>query len=226
MPYLHELFWETRWQWRLLLTEPKALLNPLLFFCLITLLFPLALGHAPDLLRQAAPGLIWVGLTLSVFLILPNLFMPDLQDGTLRLWVACRRPLSVYVLAKWITHWAFFVLPLILIAPWLGVSLYLDLSQSWLMMSLLGFGSFAMVGIGTIGVAVMQKGQYNPFLLAVLILPFYVPILIFGAGSLQPSAESLAFANGLLFLTGLVIFTLFLAPWAATQMLKLTVAQS
>ncbi|KUJ71730.1 heme exporter protein CcmB [Thiomicrospira sp. WB1] len=226
MAFLRELAWETRSQWRLLLTDPKALLNPLLFFILITVLFPLTLGHRPALLAEVAPGLLWVGVTLSVFLILPNLFFTDLQDGTLRLWVASGRALPVYVVAKWVTHWAFFVLPLVVVAPLLGQALYLDLSVSWLMITLLGLGSFAMLGIGAVGVSVMQKGRYNPFVLAVLVLPFYVPILVFGASGVSSLTGAGLFEHGLLFLAGLVIFILFLAPWAASQMLKLTVAQS
>jgi len=225
-PWVRLLYEELRWQFRLLFSQPRLMLQPLLFFLLVTLLFPLALGHSAQTLMPLAPGLVWVALLLAVFLTLPQMFATDFYDGTLALWVASDQPLTVYVLAKWTAHWVFFVVPLVLVSPWVATALYFDLDHFALLLSVLTLGSFAMVGIGAIGVSVLQQGQPHPFLLAVWVLPFYVPIIIFGAGSLALPQPSDGWIMGGLFLGGLVLLALLIVPSVTAYLLKLSLSQS
>ena len=224
--WLRLFYRELGWQFRLLLSQPRMMLQPLLFFLLVTLLFPLALGHSAQTLMPLAPGLVWVALLLAVFLTLPQMFATDFYDGTLALWVASGQPLSMYVLAKWSAHWTFFVLPLVLASPGVATALYFDLDQFALLLSVLMLGSFAMVGIGAIGVSVMQQGQPHPFLLAVWVLPFYVPIVIFGAGSLALPEPIEGWVMGGLFLGGLALLALLIVPGVTAYLLKLSLSQS
>lgn len=197
-------------------------LSPLLFFCLVMLLFPLALGALPQTLSSVAPGLVWVTALLATMLSLESLFREDFEDGTLELFLASRGSLIDYTLAKLLVHWVFYALPLVLISPLLAYSLHLPFAAYGVLMTSLFLGTLALVGLGAIGVAVTSGLKYNSFLLALLVLPFYVPILVFGASAVEAAAQGWSALGPLYMLAAFALLTALLAPWAIAKALTLS----
>jgi heme exporter protein B len=206
---------------RLTLRQKTDWLNPLLFFALVILLFPLALGGSGSTLTAVAPGLVWVAALLATLLALDSLFRDDVQDGTLELWAA-QSSLWVYSLIKLFVHWLVYSAPLILMAPLLAYSLALPLHAIPVLMLSLLLGSVTLVCIGAIGVALTSGIKYNSFLLALLVLPFYMPILIFGASAVDVAAQGWSALGPLYLLAALAVLALTFAPLAVAKALKLS----
>lgn len=219
------LFWQVLKQQLDLSYEHKtAWINPLLFFALVTLLFPLALGASTSNLAGVAPGLVWITALLATLLSLETLFREDVADGTLELWCANQPSLLVYAYAKLCAHWLLYCLPLVLISPLLAYSLHLPfVALPVLMLSLL-LGTLALVWLGAIGVAITTGLKYNSFLLALLVLPFYVPVLIFGASAVELTTQGLPVAGPLYLLAALAVLAVTLAPFAVAKALKLNMS--
>lgn len=199
-------------------------LTPLVFFVLVTLLFPLALGSSPQTLSNLAPGLLWVTALLATLLSLDSLFRADFEDGTLELWAASRDSLLGYAYAKLISHWILYALPMVLLSPILAYSLSLPLHAMGVLVLSLALGSLALVWIGAVGVAITTGIKYNSFLLALLVLPFYVPILIFGASALEMSSQGWSALGPLYILAAFAVLAITLAPWAIAKGLKLSLS--
>ncbi|MDY0135919.1 MAG: heme exporter protein CcmB [Thiomicrospira sp.] len=212
-----------RHELRLAFAQKTAWMNALLFFALVILLFPLALGASATNLAQMAPGLIWVTALLATFLSLESLFREDFADGTLEWWCANKHGLLMYAYAKLCAHWLVFLAPLWLISPMLALSLHLPAEALPTLLVSLFLGTLAMVWLGAIGVAITTGLKYNSFLLALLTLPFYVPVLIFGAGAVALSADGLAVAGPLYLLAALAVFAVTLSPLAVAKALKLSI---
>ena len=194
----------------------------LLFFVIVASLFPLGIGAEPNLLRAIAPGVIWVAALLSTMLSLGRLFAADYADGTLEQLALGAAPLGVVVAAKGIAHWLVSGLPLVLIAPLLA--LQYDLAQSLygvLALSLL-LGTPVLSMIGAIGAALTLGVRGGGVLLALLVLPLYVPVLIMGAGSVEMAAAGLEPDGQLLILGALLAFTAAFAPWASAAALRIS----
>jgi heme exporter protein B len=194
----------------------------LLFFVIVASLFPLGIGAEPNLLRAIAPGVIWVAALLSTMLSLGRLFAADHADGTLEQLVLGAAPLGVVVAAKSIAHWLVSGLPLVVIAPLLA--LQYDVSQSLygvLALSLL-LGTPVLSMIGAIGAALTLGIRGGGVLLALLVLPLYVPVLIMGAGSVEMAAAGLEPGGQLLILGALLVFTAAFAPWAIAAALRIS----
>jgi heme exporter protein B len=194
----------------------------LLFFVIVASLFPLGVGAEPNLLRAIAPGVIWVAALLSTMLSLGRLFAADHADGTLEQLVLGAAPLGVVVAAKSIAHWLVSGLPLVVIAPLLA--LQYDVSQSLygvLALSLL-LGTPVLSMIGAIGAALTLGIRGGGVLLALLVLPLYVPVLIMGAGSVEMAAAGLDPGGQLLILGALAVFTAAFAPWAIAAALRIS----
>lgn len=197
-------------------------LSPLIFFGLVIVLFPLALGALPNALASVSPGLVWVAALLATMLSLEHLFRPDMEDGTLELWLASRSGLIDYVYAKLLVHWLFYALPLVLISPLLAYSLNMPVSAyPTLVLSLL-LGTLSLIWLGAIGVALTTGLKYNSFLLALLVLPFYVPVLIFGASAVEAAAQGWSALGPLYMLAAFAVTAVLLAPWAIAKALALS----
>ncbi|MCX7562706.1 heme exporter protein CcmB [Xanthomonadaceae bacterium XH05] len=196
-------------------------LNPVLFALLVISLFPFALGPQPDILERIAPGVIWVALLLAGLLSLDTLFRADLDDGSLEQLMLAPHPLALLVGCKILVHWASTALPLILATPLFATLLYLP-SELWLVLiySLL-LGTPLLSLIGAVIVALTVGMRRSGMLLALLALPLYVPVLIFGAGSVMAAAQGLPFAGALLLLAAGLVMTLVLAPLAAAAALRI-----
>lgn len=197
-------------------------LTVLLFFVIVASLFPLGAGPEPALLRAIAPGVIWVAALLASMLSLSRLFAQDHADGTLEQMLLGSTPLSLIVAAKILAHWLVSGLPLVLLAPVLA--LQFDLPQPYfgvLMLSLL-LGTPALSLIGAIGAALTLGLRGGGALLALLVLPLYVPVLVFGAGAVEALASGLGAQAHLLLLAAFLVVASAFAPWVAAVALRIS----
>jgi heme exporter protein B len=210
---------------RLLCRRPADLVNPLVFFSVVVALFPLALGSQTELLQRAAPGLLWVAALLAVLLSLEGLFRADLEDGSLEQWMLSSHSLVVLVLAKVSAHWLSSGLALVVLAPLLALMLGLEAHcLPTLLLSLL-LGTPVLSLLGAVGAALTVGLRRGGLLLALLILPLYIPVLILGSGALQAAIEHLPVAGYLLWLACLTVLAITLAPFAIAAGLAISVAE-
>ena len=194
----------------------------LFFFIVVVTLFPLGIGPEPELLRRVAPGVIWVAALLATLLGLPRLFAADLADGTLEQMALSPEPFALLVAGKVAAHWLLCGLPLVLLAPLLGLQFGLDADTLWTLMLALLIGTPVLSVIGAVGAALTLGVRGGGALLAVLVLPLCIPTLLFGAGAVEARAAGLGAAPQLSILGALLVITAFFAPWAATGALRIT----
>ena len=194
----------------------------LIFFVIVVSLFPLGVGPEPNQLRLMAPGILWVAALLAAMLSLGRMFSFDHLDGTLEQMLASAAPLGVIVCAKILAHWLVSGLPLVVIAPVLGIMFDLpgDLLQV-LVISLL-VGSPILSLIGAVGAALTIGVRGGGVLLSLLILPLYVPVLIFGAGSVGAQATGMGAAAHLMLLGAFLAVSLLFAPLATAVGLRIS----
>ncbi len=195
-------------------------LTLVLFFVMVGVIVPFAVGPDPALLSRLAPGIIWIAAFLSLLLGLDRLFRDDHDDGTLLLMRHAAIPLEASVAAKVIAHWLLTAIPLILASPILAMLLAMDFSTWMRMLLSLLVGTPGLAGLGAIGAAVTVSLRRGGLIAPVLILPLAVPVLIFGVAYIAPSATLGAEASALLFLAALSLFLCALAPFAAALALR------
>jgi heme exporter protein B len=195
-------------------------LTACVFFAIVASLFPLALGADPKLLRQVAPGVIWVSALLASLLTLPRLFAADHADGTLEQMLLAPVPAGVIVSGKVFAHWLVAGLPLVLMSPVLA--LQYDLRQDTLIVLALSLlaGTPVLSLIGAIGGALTLGLRGGGVLLSLLVLPLYIPVLIIGAGAADAAAAGLESSGHFKLLAALLITAAVLAPWAAGAALR------
>lgn len=207
----------------LLLRRRSELLNPLVFFALVVTLFPIGISPDPDMLALIAPGLLWVAALLAALLSLDSLFRTDYDDGSLEQLLLAPHPLAILSLAKVAAHWLLTGLPLALMAPLLGIMLALP-AGSYAVLSLsLAIGSASLSLIGAIGAALTVGIARGGMLLSLLILPLYIPVLIFGVGAVQAAILGEGVAAHLAMLGALLAASLLLAPWAMAASLRISI---
>ena len=193
----------------------------LFFFVIVISLFPLGVGPEPALLRTMAPGILWVAALLAAMLSLARLFAPDHADGTLEQMLLSPEPLAVLVAAKILAHWLVAGLPLVLLAPLLA--LQFDLPPAAIGTLALGLliGTPVLSLFGAIGGALTLGLRGGGVLVALLVLPLYVPVLIFGAGAVSAEMGGLDAAAHLSLLGALLAGAVSLAPWATACALRI-----
>jgi len=206
----------------LALRRPSDVATALLFFVIVASLFPLGVGAEPNQLRAIAPGVIWVSALLSSMLSLARLFAADHADGTLEQLLLGAAPLGVVAAAKVLAHWLVAGLPLVAIAPVLALQYDLPVSlYGTLALSLL-LGTPVLSFIGAIGAALTLGLRGGGVLLALLVLPLYVPVLIFGAGSVDMASAGLSPAGQLQMIAALLVVSAAFAPWAIATALRIS----
>ncbi|UZJ62116.1 heme exporter protein CcmB [Pseudomonas sp. KU26590] len=210
---------------RLLFRRPAELLNPLVFFAIVIALFPLAVGPDTQLLQRLSPGLVWVAALLSVLLSLDGLFRSDFEDGSLEQWVLSSQPLALLVLAKVLAHWAFSGLALVLLSPLLALMLGLPSACLPVLLLSLLLGTPVLSLLGAVGAALTVGLKRGGLLLALLILPLYIPVLILGSGALQAALEGMPATGYLLWLGSLTALAVTLTPFAIAAGLKISVGE-
>ncbi|SMX42253.1 heme exporter protein CcmB [Actibacterium lipolyticum] len=192
----------------------------LAFFLIVTVLVPFGVGPESGILSTIAPGILWIGALLSCLLSLDRIFALDFEDGSLDLLATAPIPLEGVVLMKAAAHWVATVLPLVLVSPVLGLLLNLEpAGYSWLVISL-ALGTPALSMIGTFGAALTVGLKRGGLLLSLLVLPLYVPTLIFGAETVKRGADGLATGTPTLMLAGITLGTLALLPFAAAAAIR------
>ena len=210
---------------RLLFRRPAELANPLVFFAIVIALFPLAVGPETQLLQTISPGLIWVAALLAVLLSLDGLFRSDFEDGSLEQWVVSPHPLALLVLAKVLAHWLFSGLALVLLAPLLGLMLGMPVSALPVLLMSLLLGTPVLSLLGAVGAAWTVGLKRGGLLLALLILPLYIPVLILGSGALQAALQGLPAVGYLLWLSSLTALAVTLTPFAIAAGLRISVGE-
>jgi heme exporter protein B len=200
------------------------ILNPLLFFVLVTTLFPLGIGAEPALLRAVGPGIIWVAALLAAMLSLDSVFRSDFEDGSLEQFLISAQPLSILVLAKVVAHWLITGLPLLVVAPLLGLLLDLPAASSVTLMVTLALGTPVLSLIGAIGVALTVGLRRGGVILSLLVLPLYVPVLIFAANAVESAGAGLSIGAHLSMLSALLALSVSLSPLATAAALKISLS--
>lgn len=205
---------------RLAFREGSALGAALGFYLIVVAMLPLGLGPDMVLLSRIAPGLLWIALLLSALLTLGRLFETDLEDGALDVMATSSLPLEAVVAAKGLAHWLATALPLTLLAPFLGLMLNLDLALYLPLMTTMLVGTPAISFIGTIGAALTLRSRRGSLLIALLVLPLYVPTLIFGIGAIASLLGPGSGEASLMILGALSLGALVLGPIAAAAALR------
>ena len=205
----------------LAMRRKSEVLTALFFFIIVVSLFPLGIGPETALLRKIAPGILWVAALLATMLGLARLFAPDHADGTLEQMVLTPAPLGLLVTGKIIAHWITTGLPLVLLAPVLGIQFDLDTGALGILVVALLLGTPLLSLIGAIGAALTLGVRGGGVLLSVLVLPLYVPALIFGAGAVEAHISGLGAGGHLSLLAALLALAVFFAPWATTAALRI-----
>jgi heme exporter protein B len=196
-------------------------LTTFFFFIIVVSLFPLGVGPEPDTLREIAPGVVWVAALLASMLALGRLLAADFIDGTLEQTVLAPQPLAVLVLAKILAHWVVTGAPLVLIAPLLGLQFDLPGDALAVMTAGLLLGTPVLSLVGAIGAALTLGARGGGGLLALLVLPLYIPVLVFGAGAVSASASGMPAGAHLSLLGAFFLAALVFAPWATAAAIRI-----
>ncbi|AQZ96193.1 heme exporter protein CcmB [Halopseudomonas phragmitis] len=212
-------------EWRLAWRRPGDLLNPLVFFAIVISLFPLAVGPEPSMLRIMAPGVIWVAALLATLLSLDGLFRSDYEDGSLEQWVLSAHPLTLMVLVKVAHHWLVSGLALVILAPLFGLMLALPPQVLPVLCLTLLLGTPVLSLLGAVGAALTVGLKGGGLLLALLIMPLYIPVLILGTGAMDAALQGLPVMGYALWLGCLAVLALSLAPLAIAAGLRIGVSE-
>ena len=196
-------------------------LQPLLFLVIALVLFPLGVGPAPEILERIGIGVIWVLALLAVMLSLDRLYQADAEDGSLDLLAQGVLPLELVALAKCLAHWLTGGLPLVIASPLLGVLMQLPAGAIGPLALALLLGTASLTLIGSVGAALMIGARRGSALLALVVLPLYIPVLIFGVSAVEGALMGLGGRAQLLILGAMLLAALALAPFATAAALRL-----
>lgn len=197
-------------------------LTTLVFFVMVVSLFPLGVGPEMGMLRKMAPGVLWVAALLSSMLSLGRLFSADYLDGTLEQMMLAPQSLSMLVLGKMVAHWMVSGLPLVLMAPVLGVQFDMSVEALGILMVGLLLGTPVLSMLGAIGAALTLGLRGGGVLLSLLVLPLCIPVLIFGAGAVEAISVGLTVVPHVSLLGALFLFALVFTPWVTAQALRIS----
>ncbi len=198
--------------------------NPVFFFILVVTLFPLGVGAQPKLLQAMAPGVIWVSALLAAMLSLDSLFRSDFDDGSLDQMLLSSHPLTVLVFAKIIAHWLVTGLPLLIIAPLLAIFLGLPEQALGTLLITLVLATPVLSLIGSIGVALTVGLRRGGMILSLLVLPLYVPVLIFASNAVEMAGNGLPVGPQINILIAIFFMSVVLAPLPTAAALRMSIS--
>jgi heme exporter protein B len=207
----------------LVMRRKSEVLTALFFFVVVTSLFPLGIGADAALLRKIAPGVLWVAALLSTLLGLQRMFAADYLDGALEQLILTPQSLVLLVAGKVTAHWLVSGLPLVLLAPIIGIQFDLDASSLYVLMGSLLLGTPVLSLLGSIGAALTLGVRGGSVLMSLLILPLYIPVLIFGAGAVYANSVGLDISGHFSLLGALLILALAFVPWVSASALKIAI---
>ncbi|WP_339776835.1 heme exporter protein CcmB [uncultured Thalassospira sp.] len=208
---------------RLALRQGADSIMVVAFFIVTTTLFPFGVGPEANILARIASGVIWVSALLAAMLSLERVFQTDFEDGTLELLSLSPVPLELVVLGKVLAHWLTTGLPLIIAAPLMAVMLNMNSAGFGTLMLAMLVGTPALSLIGAIGAALILGARRGGVLVSLLVLPLYIPVLIFGAGAVEAALLGLPAGEHIQIMGAILLLTLALAPLAAARALRLAV---
>ena len=197
-------------------------LTTLFFFIIVVSMFPLGVGPEINILRTMAPGVVWVAALLASMLSLGRMFSSDYLDGTLEQMLLSPQSLAMLVLGKALAHWLVTGVPLVLMSPVLGIQYDLSADALLVLTASLLLGTPVLSLIGAIGAALTLGLRGGGVLVSLLVLPLYIPVLIFGAGAVEASAAGLGAGAHLSLLGAFLLASLVLAPWATAVSLRIS----
>lgn len=197
-------------------------LTTLVFFVIVVSLFPLGVGPEMNLLRSMGPGVVWVAALLAVMMSLSHLFASDYADGTLEQMLLSPHPLTLLVAGKVTSHWLVTGLPLVLISPILGLQYNLSGNAVGVLALSLLLGTPVLSMIGAIGAALTLGLRGSGSLLALLVLPLYIPVLIFGAGAVGAVSAGTGVEGHLSILAAFLVLAAAFAPWVIAAALRIS----
>jgi len=203
--------------------QRSDMVNPLFFFVMVIALFPLGIGPEPATLQKIGPGVIWIAALLSTLLSVDSLFRQDYDDGSLELALLSPQPLFVLAFGKVLAHWMITAIPLILVAPVLSVMLFMDADTVRVTLYSLLLGTPVLSMISAIGAALTVGLRKGGVLVAVIALPLYIPVLIFGTSAVQAAAMTLPYAGQLAYLAAFLVLSFTFAPFAIAAALRISV---
>jgi heme exporter protein B len=204
----------------LALRRKNEVITSVFFFVVVAALFPLGIGPEMNTLRLVGPGILWVGALLARMLSLGRMFAADHADGTLEQMALSPNSLSMLVAAKILAHWILSGLPLVLLAPVLGLQFDLSANALWILTLSLLLGTPLLSLIGAVGAALTLGVRGGDVLLTLLVLPLYVPALVFGAGAVQAEISGLGASAHLSVLSAMVLVAAVFSPWASSVALR------
>ena len=202
--------------------RPGDILNPLFFFTMVCVLFPLAVGPSVEQLQFSGPGVLWVAALLAMLLSLNGLFLADFEDGSLEQLLLSPQPLVILALGKTTAHWLTTGLPLVIISPLMAVTFQMPLQSIGVLMLTLALGTMSLSLIGSIGAALTVGLHRGTALLSLLILPVAMPVLIFGARTVSLAAAGDSYSAGVTALAAYAVGALTLAPYATAAALRIS----
>ncbi len=200
----------------------SEVLTTLFFFVIVITLFPLGVGPETATLELIGPGILWVAALLASMLSLNRMFAEDYQDGTLEQMLVAAQPLFLIVASKIFSHWMVSGLPLVLISPLLSMQLGLNTESTLILMLTLLIGTPILSLIGAIGAGLTLGVRGGGVLLSLLVLPLYIPVLIFGAGAVEAVRAGLEIEGHLSLLGAFLVLAMVLAPWGAAASLRIS----
>ena len=197
-------------------------LTTLVFFVMVVSLFPLGVGPGPEMLRKMAAGVVWVAALLASMLSLARMFSADYLDGTLEQMLLAPQSLSVLVFGKIIAHWMLSGLPLVLIAPVLGLQFGMSFQGLWVLVIVLLLGTPILSMIGAIGAALTLGLRGGGVLVSLLVLPLCIPVLIFGTGAVDAVNTGMSITPHVALLAAMFLLALVFSPWVTAQALRIS----
>ena len=220
------IFWHIiKRELQIAMRKQAEILNPLWFFLIVITLFPLVIGPDPELLSRIAPGVAWVAALLSALLSFERLFRDDYIDGSLEQLMLTSQPLVLTALAKVLTHWLLTGLPLILLSPIAALLLSLEIPIWWALVLTLLLGTPVLSCLGAIGVALTVGLRKGGVLLSLLVVPLFIPVLIFSASVLDAAGLSLPYNGQLAILGAILAGVMTLSPFAIAAALRISLDQ-
>ena len=206
----------------LALKQKSDIVQTLFFFAVVVTLVPLGVGAETNLLRSMAPGVVWVAALLAALLSLPRLLAHEWTDGTLEQMLISAEPLTVIVLAKVSAHWLVTGVPMTVFSLVFGVMFDLPAEETWVLTAALALGTPVLSLVGAIGAALTLGLRAGSVLTSLLVLPLYIPVLVFGAGAAVQVAMSVSPAAYLMVTGALTLFALAAAPFAVAAALRIS----
>ena len=220
------IFWNIiKRELQIAMRKQAEIINPLWFFLIVITLFPLVIGPDPKLLSRIAPGVAWVAALLSALLSFERLFRDDFIDGSLEQVMLTSQPLVLTALAKVLAHWLLTGLPLILLSPIAALLLSLEISIWWALVLTLLLGTPVLSCLGAIGVALTVGLRKGGVLLSLLVVPLFIPVLIFSASVLDAAGLNLPYGGQLAILGAILAAVVTLSPFAIATALRISLDQ-